>query len=276
MLLKNRPKLAFFDIDGTLIGKSGTISDRTIEALKRLRSKGIEIALATGRPMFGAKNISSQLDIDCFSLFSSGALIANPRNNQILFEAEISPSLITKCVNSAKKLGLYIELYTANNYYVEKETILSAKHTSYLGSAALISDFNKVISEHAINKIVTISDNPELDLKQNILIQELPELVCLCSKGASHPEIMFNNITSQSANRHHGFHLIANKMNISAEEIIAFGDAKSDLTFIDLAGFGVAMEEAPQEVKEKANYIAESANKDGLATVLEKILEEIT
>lgn len=268
-------KLAFFDIDGTLIGPSGLISERTKAALTSLRKQGVKLALATGRPLFGALKIAREIEIDCPSLFSSGAVIANPRSETTLYEAALNTIQVKKCIEFAQNLGLYVELYSRDQYFIEKATAITAMHTEYLGIGPTCQDFNHVLRSQTINKIVTISNSPLLELQQNLLIEEMKDLVCLCSKGASHPEILFNNITSTAANRAKGFKLIIDELQVRPEDVVAFGDAISDLAFIQLAGLGVAMQAAPNELKTHANLITDSAENDGVAKVIEQIVAEM-
>ena len=234
MLLSTRPKLAFFDIDGTLIGRSGLLSDRTIKAISSLRQAGVTVAIATGRPMFGALKICQQLEIDCYSMFSSGALLANPKNDKVLFEANIEITALEDCIKSTKELGLYTELYSKNDYFIENETALTPKHTYYLGHPPALCAFAEIIHKHPINKVVTISDSAELDLNQQLLTEKMSSLVCLSSKGASHPEMLFNNITSAAGGRREGFYKLLSEADARPEETIAFGDARSDIIFLDV------------------------------------------
>lgn len=275
MQLTTRPKLAFFDIDGTLIGKSGVLSDRSIEAVRSLQRAGVAIAIASGRPMFGALQVCQQLEIDSWSMFSSGALLGNPKDKKVLFEASIERSELEDCINTARSLGLYTELYSKDNYFIEKESGLTQMHSDYLGLMPTRADFDQVICNYPINKVVTISDSAKLHQQQQVLTEKISKLICLSSKGGSHPEIIFNNITSSAAGRREGFFKLIAEANVKAEETIAFGDAKSDIVFLELAGLGVAMKDAPDEVKESANLVADKADNDGVAKIIEQILREI-
>ncbi len=263
-------KLAFFDIDGTLLGSSHSLSPRTIQAIKHLREAGVRLALATGRPSFGAKLISQSLEIDDWSLFFSGALICNPKSGKHLFEAPIAKELISKTIKTAKELGLYLELYTSSNYYVEAFSELTPKHTHYMGFDPTIADFEKLLEEHKIIKLLTASEGQK-EL-QDQLISELPELKCLCSTGANHPDIIFNNITAIEANRVDGFSRILSAYGIEAKEVISFGDASSDIDFLKLSGLGVAMANATEAVKQQADLVADTADNDGVAKVIEQVL----
>ena len=47
------PFLLALDVDGTLTRPDGTISERTIEVIKRLQREGVRLCIASGRPPLG-------------------------------------------------------------------------------------------------------------------------------------------------------------------------------------------------------------------------------
>ena len=63
-------------------------------------------------------------------------------------------------------------------------------------------------------------------------------------------------------------------MNILPSEMISFGDNENDLGMFEYAGYGVAMGNAIEKLKEKANYVTLSNNDDGIAYAIEKMIEE--
>lgn len=265
------PKLAFFDIDGTILGSSNQLSQRVIKSIQKLSLSGTKVALATGRPSFAAKKIAQQLEIDNWSLFFSGALISRPQSEETLFEAEIDSDLIIKTIDLCKELNLYLELYTSNNYFVESYSDITPKHTHYIGFDPQLADFSDLIkSKNKIIKLLVATEGQKD--RQDLLISQIPELKCLCSTGANHPDIIFNNITSITANRIDGFKRILNAYSIDPEHVISFGDASSDIDFLTLSGCGVAMKNAPKNVKEAANYVTDSVEEDGVAVFIDKIL----
>lgn len=274
MIDRIKPKLAFFDIDGTLLGSAHLLSARTVQALNKLKEAGVLLALATGRPSFGARVVSEKLDIDCWSLFFSGALISNPKSGQHLYEAAIDKELIRKVIKLSKDLGLYLEMYTNSNYYVESFTDITPKHSHYMGFDPTIASFEELIEQKSIIKLLTASEGQQK--QQEELIAKMPELKCLCSTGANHPDIIFNNITALSANRVDGFQRIISEYNIKAAEVISFGDAVSDIDFLKLSGMGVAMANASDIVKQSADYITDTADNDGVAKVIEQVLQNFS
>jgi Cof subfamily protein (haloacid dehalogenase superfamily) len=66
-------------------------------------------------------------------------------------------------------------------------------------------------------------------------------------------------------------HLIG-QLGITREEVIAIGDSYNDLAMIEFAGLGVAMGNAPDDIKEKADYVTDTNMNDGVAKVVEKFV----
>lgn len=68
---------------------------------------------------------------------------------------------------------------------------------------------------------------------------------------------------------------LAKSLGIKQEEVMAFGDGYNDLSMIEYAGCGVAMANAVDGVKERANMITLSNNEDGIAYALQQKIKEI-
>ena len=64
-------------------------------------------------------------------------------------------------------------------------------------------------------------------------------------------------------------------VNIDKDDVIAVGDGFNDLSMIEYAGLGVAMDNAPREVKSRANFVTSSNDEDGVAKVIEKFILEL-
>ena len=64
-------------------------------------------------------------------------------------------------------------------------------------------------------------------------------------------------------------------VNIDKDDVIAVGDGFNDLSMIEYAGLGIAMDNAPGEVKSRANFVTSSNEEDGVAKVIEKFILEM-
>jgi len=113
-------KLAFFDLDGTLLNSKGVVSEASKKSVEFLRNSGIHIALATGRSSFGSQIAVDFLEIDDFCIFFSGSLVINPRTKELLFESFLSSSDLNIMTKICRDSAIYQELYTADDFFIEK------------------------------------------------------------------------------------------------------------------------------------------------------------
>ena len=60
------------------------------------------------------------------------------------------------------------------------------------------------------------------------------------------------------------------RLGLVPAEIIAMGDNYNDVEMIQFAGMGVAMGNAPDDIKAKAKYVTDTNNNDGVRKALEK------
>ena len=65
--------------------------------------------------------------------------------------------------------------------------------------------------------------------------------------------------------------ILADHLDINKEEIIVIGDGANDISMFEMSGYKIAMGNANNKLKEKADYITDSNNQDGVAKALEEI-----
>lgn len=261
-------KIVFFDLDGTLVRRDHTISEASLAAIGRLRRSGVAVCIATGRALFGAREIAEQLNINSQSLFFSGALLINPSDGTVLSSETIAPDAAGAIAKKLKEHGIFCEMYTLDSYFIESPSPLADIHRHYLGRLSEIAPFNTLSGSRPIYKIGTITTTPEEEQRLKQIAREFPGFNLATAKGAAHPGIVFGNITSGAAGRDKAFDRLLEHFAVKPENIAAFGDAESDIPFIKRAGIGVAMGDAPEEVRRHANFVTKSAEEDGVAFAL--------
>lgn len=265
-------KLAFFDIDGTLIGSDNLVSPAVQKALINLSNSGCQLALASGRPYFAAKDLIAKLNISAPCLFYSGSLIIEPQSAKIMRSIKLEQDLINLCINFAKTNDIYYELYTVDNLYIQNQHKLAEIHSRYLQRMPTITNFSELIKNQPILKIVLACEDPKkTQLTRNFAAQKT-QFSCGIGYGAADPDITFFNFTSPEAAREKAFYFILESLGVNSCEVAAFGDGEADLPFIKLAGFGVAMGNAPAAVRASAPFVTETVDNDGVALAISKLL----
>jgi Cof subfamily protein (haloacid dehalogenase superfamily) len=273
-----RPRVAFFDLDGTVVNAAGVISTRVKESVRRLKDAGLIIAIASGRPWFGAREQVAGLGATGASLFYSGALLADPVSGEVFVEESLEIDDARAIVERCRFHNLYFEWYTAREYFTESESMLGTIHAEYLGHPPVVRSFPAQESSEAsaykdkILKIVLMLQGKDDERRAKNMASELPQVGIGSARGAAHPEILFTNFTSPRARRDQALNWLLAHYGVSEKEVISIGDAESDLPFLSRAGWSIAMGSAPEAVRNASRFVTGSVEEDGAAVALEAIV----
>jgi HAD superfamily hydrolase (TIGR01484 family) len=103
-------KLLVVDVDGTLVGKDGSISPVDIEAIKKAGAAGILVALSTGRVIKACRHIIDELALDGYHMFFDGAVISHPQKEEVIYSKPINRRVLRRAIGFAETNGIYLEL----------------------------------------------------------------------------------------------------------------------------------------------------------------------
>lgn len=269
-------KLICLDMDGTLLNNNKKISDRTKKAIKEAHKKGVKIAISTGRIFTSAKYYAHILGISAPIIASNGAYIREKDKNEIIYKSILSKDQCIDIINITKK-------YDFNFYLNTCDTIISSKpypkgYTYLEMSSELPEDMkiklevNTKLEEEVfkkngeIIKAICISNDSEILEKARQEILNLKSLEVVSSLGDNF-EIMNKGVSKGK-----GVQKLAEFYGLTNDEVICMGDGENDLSMIEYAGLGIAMGNAPDFIKEKANYITDTNDNDGVAKAIEKFV----
>lgn len=264
-------KIIALDIDGTLTNSQKEITPRTRYALIEAQKKGKKIILASGRHPLGIKNIARDLLLDQYGgyvMAFNGGKIIDFSTGQTVVSKDFPLEYLSDILGVIKESNLTIHTYddkkiitggNMNDYsYVEQET---------LGMEMIIADdFSAAIPEK-INKLLLSGEPTEIDEYCEFLSKRYDGLLDVYKSAPYFLEIMPFGVTKGSM-----LPMLLKKLELTNEELIAFGDNYNDITMIGYAGLGVAMGNAEEDVKKIANYVCESNDDDGVAKTLEKFV----
>ena len=266
--VESPPKLLLFDLDGTLVRRDHTVDPRVQAALRHLNQNGVHIGIASGRASFGARHLYPALSINAPSMFFSGSLVEDPVSGALLFAEALDQMSILRLIAAARAQNIYTELYSADDYLIETPGKLTSLHAEYMRRDPVVGDFKQWSDSNTIMKLVLIADDQDSARAVRDIAQRFGDLNCGLSFGAAHPELLFANFTSPRAARLSALETILKHLGISRQEVASFGDAESDLPLLTNCGFGFALANAPQHVKELAPMVAGDVEVDGVLGAL--------
>lgn len=265
-------KLIAIDMDGTLLNSHNQVSERTQRAIRLAREKGVHIVLSTGRILKSAMYYSRALELNNPIIASNGAIIVD-ENSNIIYKRPIEKSLIGDIVTLARERNIYYHFYDESQFYshIKVEEVLkfySEGNDEMTIEMTLFNDINEIVMLEGLNvyKFLFIDyDRKKLyDLRKEI---EKIENLQTSSSWSNNIEAMGKNVSKGEALKE-----LCKGLNIKPEEVITIGDSENDLSMFEFAGLGVAMGNGDTAIKEKADYITETNDMDGVAKIIESFI----
>ncbi len=260
-------RLLAIDLDGTLLTPQKIITPRTYQALRQAISAGVTIVIATGQTLSVLQNVCADLPLSAPQIIENGAIIADIHSGDILHERLIPPEHILPVLDELRNFGLYRAYHTLHRVYVDRNT--PRARSWYRPPVLPAVEVEDVASLYPLSciKVVGIGEANTLREKRRELERIFAEQLYVTQSSFDILEFLHPEVSKGNALR-----IIAADLNIMPEEIVAFGDNHNDIGMLRLAGLGVAMGNAHEEVKAAADYVTRSNAEDGVAVVIEEMI----
>lgn len=260
-------KLIAMDMDGTLLNSDRQISARTKKALFAAKDKGVIITLATGRMYASAKPFAEELALDVPLITYNGALVKNAITEEVYRHNPIPYEVALRIVKLAESGDFHINLYLHDKLYVKEINDYTRLYMSISQMPAHPVGVLSGFFTEAPTKILIIGEAVDLSKLAKMIKQEIGNEVEVTKSHTNFLEVM-----SYKSNKGRALEELVAEWGITSSEVMAFGDNYNDLMMIKYAGLGVAMGNAPAEVREMADLVADTNDQEGLAKVIERLV----
>lgn len=253
----DRIKIAFFDIDGTLIDMNTKhITARTVDALRRLRAHGVKVCIATGRSPMTLPDFDGA-EFDAFLTFNGSLCYAG---EETIFSAPIPHADVLRLVDNATALGRPVAVAT-------RDTIAAN------GTDKDLTDYFAIANEE-----------PPLTADFNaVCAREVYQLMLGC-RAADYPALLHGvdgakmaawwdraaDIIPARGGKGIGIEKVLVWYGFTREEAMAFGDGNNDIEMLQAVGHGVAMANASPDLKAVASAVCPAVSEDGMARYCEE------
>lgn len=264
-------KMLALDLDGTLLNLDHEISTKNKASIKSLREKGIKVIFASGRELTSILPYSTELEIKDYLISLNGAIISDYTGENIIHEENIESEVAKYIVKTCEEKDICSVVFVRNTLYVstlddERIKLFQKYSNSDLVVVGNVYDFlekNKLWN--SIGKILQSDDNEILNNLKEDIKDKFREKVVSEFSLPFFLETYCNKVSKGSA-----LARIAREYGVDMCEVIAIGDSENDISMIERAGLGVAMANALDIVKEKADIITLSNGEDGVSHIIEK------
>ena len=261
----NNIQLLVFDIDGTLVDVSKqTVEDSAVRAINIARDKGYHILIATGRSFFFIhQDVRERINTE-FYVTVNGACLTNHDGDIIethQFSQKTLEKLITYCKKHKYPLGVkyddHIGVYGDYDYFVN--TYAGYSHTA----AKYLVDDNENKSYLTSIPLGVYAFAPLSNL--DIIKEEFLDL------HFTPAEFEAFEATLKGVNKTKTIDEVIKNLDLTWDNVAAFGDGHNDIEMLKKAKIGVAMGNSSDTVKNIADYVTDTVLNDGIEKALKHL-----
>lgn len=260
--------LVVLDLDGTIVGSSGTVAECVWQAAEKVRSAGVKLSVCTGRPHGGiSEKIATRLGPNTPHIFQSGAQIAYA-DGETLQAFALKEANTRALIEHARDYGLVLEIYTPNEIFVERKTPMSEAHAKMLGMSAIIRDLGDVVENEPVVRVqwVLSADQVEKAFGLELDTVQISHAVSPALQG-SH----LISVTQKGVSKGSAITRLAEILKVDLANVMALGDSEGDLPMLQVVGHPLVMGNASEALRDRFASVG-SVEACGAVEALERAL----
>ena len=261
-------KMVVMDVDDTLLTSDLEISDYTKQVISNCQENGIRVVLASGRPKAALMSFADQLNLaehDGYVISYNGAVVTECATGEDVSQTLLDEVDTNFLLGIAEQNDVWIHTYVGNEILTPERNKYTDFESHLTGIPQREVENLRVEITSPVVKILMLQEPEKLKAFSELIHDEVEARVTM---NISKP--FFLEFTNRAVDKSRSLAFLCDRVGISMNQVMAIGDSYNDLTMIRDAGFGVAMENAPEDVKKFANHITHSNDTDGVATALNR------
>ncbi|MYA62857.1 MAG: HAD-IIB family hydrolase [Dehalococcoidia bacterium] len=239
-------KALILDLDGTLIGPDELISPRVADAVREVAAK-IGVSIATGRETGDVLKYGRELGLTWPQISDNGAQIIDPTSGDSLWSAPLGEALSRRAMQPI----------------IESGSEFFATH-----AGGTITDLAKLDTWELTRVSALDLDEADADAMLESMADESG--LDMVKVWLPYNRLWAVDFTRSGINKGSALHVLCEMSDITPSHTIAVGDSFNDLPLMETAGLGIAMGNAPSEVRNAAKHVVPSVEEDGLAHAIER------
>lgn len=262
-------KLVVLDLDGTLMSPDHlTVSEANRNALRLAHEKGIKIAISTGRTLAIIGDICEQVPEVDYIMYSNGAGVFDRKDNKNIYTNLMSNELSNEILSYLEDKKCFYEIYANGKSYAQEDKgdyfiydILPKEFLDdVLSKMEIVKNAKEELNGAGIEKITIYSRFPE------VFNEACEHFTKMTDKLYTTSSIKGNlDMTKKGVDKGTALDGMCKALGITADEVMAFGDAGNDCPMLEYAGYSYAMANGSDECKASAKYETKSNAEDGVA-----------
>jgi Cof subfamily protein (haloacid dehalogenase superfamily) len=249
------------------VWKDSTLHERTISALRATQDAGIPVIVVTGRMVQSVRRALEPAGLRAPVICYQGAVVADADGTWLRHEP-LPLELARETIAALADAGYSPNVYVDDELYVAENTE-AARAYAELNRIAfhVVGDLLDWLVDPP-TKLVAVGDPAALDELEPRMKAHFGDREYI-SKSLPH----FLEFAQAGVTKGAGLDFLSEHMGFTKERTIAFGDGENDVELVEWPAYGIAVDNAHPRVKAVASWICPSAEDEGVAQVLEALLD---
>lgn len=259
-------QLIALDLDGTLLTDDKAITAKTLALLERLRDEGVYIAICTGRSALSVRPLLQDNPFASHFITDNGGTVQEIATDRMLYTSTIPRSFLETMKQVIQTYDVLCDVTTEDHVYVEGLTEqIVEMYREYLIEPTASDDLQHIPQDPM--KFTIAGESSILDDLVPHLVTQYGDDLKVVRSGEHFIDVMKVGTTKGKALK-----MLADHLQLQAENVLAIGNYYNDLEMLQYAGLGIAMDNSPDDLKAIADEVTLSNNDDGVRVALEKWL----
>ena len=258
--------LVAIDLDGTLLGTDKLVSKTSAEAIAATLAAGVHVVLASARPPRAVREIYHSLKLDSPQINYNGALIHDPATGDHIHHQPLDGSLAFRIATLARQIDPHVVVHAEvlDQWLTDRVDETLEIETSRTFEPDFIGPLDEFLNQ-PITKLMFLAPPSRLAGVRKAIQEHFKEDV---NVAVSDPHLI--QVIDRRVDKGHAVEMIASRLGVNREDVMAIGDAPNDVGMIRWAGLGIAVTNAWPEAIEAADTVVESNDDHGVASALQR------
>jgi Cof subfamily protein (haloacid dehalogenase superfamily) len=255
------------DVDGTLVTTDKILTGRAQAAVAELRARGINFTITSSRPPRGLGMLLAPLRLTIPFAACNGGIIAAP-DLSVIAEHDIPDRIARRAIAQLESDNIESWVFAGEDWLVKEDRapLVERERRTVQFAPKLVDDFTPYLAR-AVKIVGASSDHRRLACCEAKL-----SIAFAAAATVARSQAYYLDITHPLANKGAALAVLAELMGVPASEIAVLGDGSNDLPMFAAAGLSIAMGNAGDEVKAKADLVTAANDADGFAQAVEQFV----
>jgi Cof subfamily protein (haloacid dehalogenase superfamily) len=242
-------RLAVFDMDDTLLGPDRELSAENAAALRRLRERGIEVVIASGRHASSIIQFEHDIGFMGWIISAGGAVVSHTETGEVLYELTVPEEFGLELVRRAREEGSSVIGYHRSGIFCDAQSRWIDFYTRRTHQVP-VADMNALVAS-GLQKLIWLNERSRIAQFTAELQREFAGRLYVVN--TEHEMLEFLN---PQTNKALATAALARQLGVAREEVLAFGDGNNDVPLLQWAGHSVAMAHGRDSAKRAATRVS--------------------